>query len=115
MPELFDLIAGSETGAIIASSLVIPKDKDSKDDWPNKYFAERSVNFFKEHGENLYHTNSLPTWIKIIIIMGLITIIGATIMYWFKGFVSFELHDDLVNSIKMVITLYKKKLKKQLS
>jgi patatin-like phospholipase/acyl hydrolase len=26
MPELFDLIAGSETGAIIAATLVIPND-----------------------------------------------------------------------------------------
>jgi len=30
MPELFDMIAGSETGAIIASSLVIPNDGANK-------------------------------------------------------------------------------------
>ena len=32
MPELFDMIAGSETGAIIATSLVVPNDDaDTKD------------------------------------------------------------------------------------
>jgi hypothetical protein len=30
MTELFDAIAGSETGAIIATSLMIPKDKTYK-------------------------------------------------------------------------------------
>jgi hypothetical protein len=28
MPELFDMIAGSETGAIIASTLIVPKQAD---------------------------------------------------------------------------------------
>jgi len=34
MPELFDVIAGSETGAIIASALVIPN--QNPDDVMNK-------------------------------------------------------------------------------
>ena len=38
MHELFDMIAGSETGAIIASSLVVPHD-DASSPQKNKYWA----------------------------------------------------------------------------
>jgi len=56
MPELFDMIAGSETGAIIASSLVIPNDDpDTKDAQKNKYFATTSLDFFDQHVDTLYH------------------------------------------------------------
>ena len=41
MHEMFDLIAGSETGAIIASTLVIPNDDPkTMDAQKNKYFSE---------------------------------------------------------------------------
>ena len=45
MPELFDLISGSESGAIIASSLVIPNPDRTPDAHGsvqiNKYFAKK--------------------------------------------------------------------------
>ena len=47
MPELFDMIAGSETGAIIGSSLLIKNDDAATSgEQPNKYFAEKSKEFF---------------------------------------------------------------------
>ena len=45
MPELFDMIAGSESGAIIASTLVVPSD-DSNSGLTSKYFADTSTKFF---------------------------------------------------------------------
>lgn len=39
MPELFDMISGSETGAIIATSLVLPKEDKDRDTTNNKFFA----------------------------------------------------------------------------
>ena len=43
MPELFDMISGSESGAIIASSLMIPNNNTTPDKFGNvqinKYFA----------------------------------------------------------------------------
>jgi len=40
MPELFDMIAGSETGAIIATTLALPNDDmNTNTIQPNKYFA----------------------------------------------------------------------------
>ena len=47
MTELFDMIAGSETGAIIGASLVIPNDDSATSaTQKNKYFATKSLAFF---------------------------------------------------------------------
>ena len=58
MPELFDMIAGSETGAIIATTLVLPnKDAATMEDQPNLYFATKSQKFFSDNVDTLYHDN----------------------------------------------------------
>lgn len=51
MTELFDMISGSETGAIIAASLVIPQDDDPT---KNKYFSTEAVKFFNKNLDILY-------------------------------------------------------------
>jgi patatin-like phospholipase/acyl hydrolase len=33
MPEIFDFISGADTGAIIASTLIVPKKNKADDDW----------------------------------------------------------------------------------
>ena len=45
MVELFDMLAGSETGAILASTLAIKNDNATLNQ-TNKYFADKVVNFF---------------------------------------------------------------------
>lgn len=55
MPELFDMIAGSETGAIIASSLLIKNDNPATMDiQPNKHFVDRSMQYFVNNVDYLY-------------------------------------------------------------
>lgn len=56
MYEMFDMISGSETGAIIAATLISPKSKGdvSKGDLKNKYWATKAVSFFKENVDLLY-------------------------------------------------------------
>ena len=52
MPELFDFITGSESGAIIAASLVIPNPVENriKDKYGNiqinKYFASKTSELY---------------------------------------------------------------------
>ena len=46
MTELYDLIAGSETGGIIAAMLVTPK---SSTDKSNRYWATDAAQFFEEN------------------------------------------------------------------
>lgn len=48
---MFDMIVGSETGAIIAASLVVPDASGSK---VNKYNASRAVEFFETNVDKLY-------------------------------------------------------------
>ena len=55
MPEIFDMISGSETGAIIASSLVLPNDDpETNKIQPNKYFAGEASKFFYKYSSELY-------------------------------------------------------------
>ena len=50
MHELFDMMAGVETGAIIASSLLVPNDDpDTMEFQKNKYFANDTMNLFKQN------------------------------------------------------------------
>lgn len=66
MTELFDMVAGSETGAIIATNLVLPNDDaDTKAEQKNKYFADHSVAFFKENAD-VYRDKQVPWWMKLI-------------------------------------------------
>ena len=67
MPELFDIIAGTETGAIIAGSLVIPgKNEKGEDDFVAMY-AHNSKMFFQEHSKNLFVSQELSFWWNILI------------------------------------------------
>jgi len=54
MSELFDMIAGSETGAIIGATLVLKNEAGNYTQQKNKYFADRAVQFFLDHGDSLY-------------------------------------------------------------
>ena len=50
MHELFDMMAGVETGAIIASSLLVPNDDpDTIEFQKNKYFANDTMNLFMQN------------------------------------------------------------------
>lgn len=48
---MFDMIVGSETGAIIATTLVVP---DKKGSTLNKFYANRTVEFFEKNIDKLY-------------------------------------------------------------
>jgi len=64
MPELFDMIAGSETGAIIATSLVLPSDSDPK---KPKYYASESLKWFRENVDVLYRDQQMPLGLKVVL------------------------------------------------
>lgn len=46
MVELFDLFAGSESGAILASTLAIKNKKENSSIQANEYFADKVVKFY---------------------------------------------------------------------
>jgi hypothetical protein len=78
MPELFDLISGSETGAIIAASLNRPNDDKTPDGHGNvqinKWWASKTSELFYDNSKNLYEDNHLSTITQIIIIIAAVLI-----------------------------------------
>ena len=71
MPELFDMIAGSETGGIIASSLVLPCPTGDKTCESNpevngkkvRYFATTALDWFSENVDELYVDRQMWWWL----------------------------------------------------
>ena len=84
MHELFDMIAGSETGAIIASSLVVPNE-DTTSKTKNQYWATKSVSFFKENVDILYHESNMPEEIKSLLTFIFIVFV-AVVAFKMAGF-----------------------------
>jgi hypothetical protein len=86
MHELFDMLAGSETGAIIASTLVVPNDDPkSKSEVKNKYWSTKSVSFFKENVDILYHESNMPEEMKSLLTFIFILFVGV-IAFKMAGF-----------------------------
>ena len=81
MNELFDAIAGSETGAIIATSLMIPKDPTYKNKKEAKYFANHTIKFFKDHQTDLYKSLAISKITQAIITVMTVLIIGIPIYH----------------------------------
>ena len=83
MPELFDMISGSESGAIIASSLMIPNDNANPDSngnvQINKYFANTTSNFYATKSKELYIDQSLPQYAQWLITIAAIVIDSALV------------------------------------
>ena len=83
MAELFDMIAGSETGAIIASTLAL-KNNNANSKQKNKFFADKAVSFFDRNQDSLYMDSKMPAW-GVILITAL-----ASILVGIPVFLGFE-------------------------
>ena len=66
MPELFDMIAGSDTGAIIGGNLIIPN-PDQSSSQINANFADKTTKFFLDYHSQLYVGKTMPFFWKLII------------------------------------------------
>ena len=112
MPELFDIIAGSETGAIIATSLVLPNtDPATNVIQPNLYFATRSQQFFRDNVDSLYHDSKMPAFVKFVITLFIISLIGAAVYFGSEKAFYVEDFDERVDELQVLIKLRKRAAK----
>ena len=66
MVELFDMIVGSETGSIIATTLALKND-ESNSKQPNKFFADSAIKFFDATINGIYYDIKMPTSLMFFI------------------------------------------------
>lgn len=109
MHELFDMIAGVETGAIIASSLLTPnEDPETFETQKNKYFANHTMKFFQENTKSLYHRNSMPHSFEFFLYA---FIIGTICSYSYLYSQNYNLFQDFPERVFYLQTMLKFKKK----
>jgi len=108
MHKLFDMVAGSETGAIIAAILAQPKEKGSKE---AKFNASRSIDYFEANTNELYRNSELGAgWKAFIYIFGIIIFGTAT---YFSAYYYFNRRKPSarIEAIRQLLRLTKKFVK----
>ena len=65
---MFDNIAGSETGAIIATTLNVKNKTDTAGIQENAFFANTFLEFMEGPGDDLYSDRKIPPYGQVLII-----------------------------------------------
>ena len=85
------MVAGSESGAILASTLAIKNDNESLSQ-PNKFYADKIVKFYEKEMNSVYKDNGISTGYYLLIvsvsglIFGLISFIVTRRIFNVNGF-----------------------------
>ena len=109
MPELFHLIAGAETGAIIASSLVTANtDPSTKDIQPNAFFATKVKEWFYDNTETLYHNTHVNIWLKIVTTVLFVIALSVLTYKLVERHFNDPKYDENVADLKKLIKIEKK-------
>jgi hypothetical protein len=110
MPELFDMLAGAETGAIIASVLSVPND-DASSSLKSKYYAQTAVDFFEKNVDTLYKDSEMSLALEWFFIALFLILFGAVAFklaeYYFRN----DSRSKRIDSLKQFIHIHKKILK----
>ena len=115
MYELFDMISGSETGAIIAATLVSPLEKNEKssDGLKNKYWATKAASFFKENVDLLYVDTKMPESLKGFLTILFLMVVGCLSYKTAEAYFKNDGKSIQITEIKKLLKMKKKNIKKQ--
>lgn len=77
MTELFDYIAGSDTGAIIAGTMLMKNDDQTTlaQGQKNKYWANTTVDWFDKNVEILYRDARMPIALQVFLIIFMVLLV----------------------------------------
>ena len=104
------MIAGSETGAIIASSLLL-KNTDTTSDQKNMYFADRSMEYFVNKVDYLYKDQQMPLFLKALITLFTIAVISSLSYLYTEKQYDYPDFDVKIQNLKTLMSIRKKQVK----
>lgn len=105
MPEMFDIIAGSDTGAIIASTLILKNSNQTafdNGDQINEHFAQTSAEFFEFEGPKLFTEKGIPVWMQILITAGFAILVAIGVYSCCRW--RLDKNDQFYQSMKIINT-----------
>lgn len=74
MTDVFDNFAGTSTGSILATALVIPKEKGKRQP---KFWGSDTVNIYADNAEIIFSASVLPSGYKFLLWLVYIVLAGA--------------------------------------
>jgi hypothetical protein len=100
--EIFDMLAGSETGALIASYLST-KDSDSR----------RLEKFFKMNTDSFFDYRRLPPIIKFVLTALVLGVIGSFTYFMAEKWYSVPRFDEVIDYLQTFLKMLKKRSRKK--
>lgn len=101
MSELFDLIAGTSTGSLLTTSLILPN--GNKNGTRNKFFADDAIDIYQNKASVVFTKYQITNWsrfwgtIIFSVIGGLLGIFIGWRMYYNKE------HEDTMKAFKQYV------------
>jgi hypothetical protein len=112
MSAMFDMIVGSETGAIIATTLVVPEEKGSK---VSKFYGDKAVKFFEDNIDVLYVDTKMTAGAQVFICFLFLAIFGAITYKVAEVYFRNPTQDDRLVELTNLLKLFKKLKKGKIS
>ena len=110
MHELFDLVSGSETGAIVASILALPN-KNTTVEQQNMYFASQAEKWFEVYYNKFYDISYYPIF-RIVLQMTMCLVFVGSVYIKYESDASQKFNtgkfDELVWQLQFLLKLHKK-------
>lgn len=102
---MFDMIVGSETGAIIATSLVVPTAKGST---VNKHYGDVAVKWFEKNLDQLYIDTKMTGAWQVFICFLFLSIFGFVAYKGAEVYFRSPIQDDRLVELNNLLKLFKK-------